>query len=61
MAPVKVQGKFGFIDHAVNMVIPAQFDWVQDFSGGLSVARLNNRIGYIDRSGKFVWSGEATH
>ena len=33
---VKVEGRWGFIDHTGELVIPAQYEAVDDFSEGLA-------------------------
>lgn len=58
-AAVMVDGYWGFIDTRGNMIADAQFDEVRDFKNGL--ARVykffgeDERMGYIDQSGNYVW------
>lgn len=53
-------GRFGFINKAGALVIPARFAWAEDLSEGLALARidsgLNAKYGYIDRTGSWVIS-----
>jgi len=63
-------GKWGFVNTAGKFVVPAQFDWVSDFSEGLArvkmgvtVSRTGMTLGkhsdnnwrYIDKSGNTVF------
>lgn len=62
LAPVKVGGKWGFIDKSGHMVIQPKFDDIPDywsqlpkgFSQGLAAAQYGGKVGYIDKNGKFV-------
>ncbi len=47
-------GKFGYIDRTGKIVIPAKFDFADDFSEGLAGVGIGERYGYIDATGKFV-------
>jgi hypothetical protein len=47
----------GFIDNEGNMVIPPQFYSANDFVNGLSLVSTDDTIGYINKSGEFVWEG----
>ena len=46
-------GKLGY-KHNGLVVIPATFDWVGMFSEGLTQARIDGKLGYIDKTGTFV-------
>jgi hypothetical protein len=52
--PVLRAGRWGFIDRAGRLVIPASFDRVAPFSEGLAAARRGATRGYVDRTGAFV-------
>ena len=54
--PVEMDGKFGFIDRAGRIVIPLQFDSVNDFHDGLALVTASNRKMFIDTSGKIVFN-----
>lgn len=48
--------QWGFIDTSGRMVIQPQYDRVADFTAGMAFVRTRERgIGYIDRSGRYVW------
>lgn len=47
-------GKWGFIDKAGKVIIPLQYDSVQDFYKGKAKVKLNGREFYIDKEGKEV-------
>ncbi|MGB7549647.1 MAG: WG repeat-containing protein [Terracidiphilus sp.] len=57
LAAVQIGKQWGFIDTSGKLVIPLQdFSNVKPFHNGLSrVVVEKGRVGYIDRTGKFVW------
>lgn len=50
--------RYGYCDAAGDLVIPAQFDYAGDFTGGLAAAVLDGRYGAIDMSGAWVLQPE---
>jgi hypothetical protein len=54
LAGVLINGRYGFINPKGEVVIPLQFEQVENFSEELAAAKINGRWGYIDTSGKFV-------
>jgi hypothetical protein len=57
LAPVKVNGKFGYIDEKGEFVIPPHFDGVRRenyAANNLMMVGLGDKWGYIDQKGKFV-------
>ncbi len=54
LAPVKLNGKFGFINKEGKGVIPYRFDCAGSFSEGLAKVSMSNKWGYIDKSGALV-------
>ena len=58
---VMVEKKFGFIDRSGDVVIPLDYDWVDEFSDGVSQVRKNGKTGYIDQTGKWLFDAEKTH
>lgn len=52
--PVKVKGKWGFIDSKGKLKITPQFDEAYEFSEGMAAIKLKNRWGFIDQSGKIT-------
>ena len=58
LAAVYSDGKYGFIDKTGNFVIEPQFMTVSDFGdNGLAFARTSdNKSGYINTSGEFVFT-----
>ena len=54
LAPVKLNGKYGFIDKSGKEVVPIQYDNVCDFTEGLAGVKLKGKWGFIDKSGKEV-------
>ena len=55
LALVMVNDKVGFIDTKGNMVIPAIYDYANDFSEGLAYVKVNDERGYIDKRGVQYW------
>ena len=56
LAKVRFEGKYGFIDKWGNWVIQPKYEKVSNFKNGIaSVYQKNERMGYIDQTGKFVW------
>ena len=51
LAPVRKDGKWGFIDQNGKLVISAQYFRVLPFSEGLAGVDLNGRWGFINESG----------
>ncbi len=52
-------GKWGYVDHSGQFVIPPQFPFypnglVNNFSDGLAAVEIDGKLGYIDRSGQFT-------
>lgn len=64
LAPVSVNGRWGYIDKEGETVIAFQYDQANPFSAnGLAAAQIDGKWGYIDRGGDFVippqydWAG----
>ena len=47
--------KWGYIDHRGAIVIKPQYDEAHPFRGGLAQVGIDFKLGYIDRSGRYVW------
>ena len=54
LASVKKNGKWGYIDHAGNVVIPYQFEEAFDFDNGFAVVKMKGKQGVINRTGEIV-------
>src|SRR5688572_25841224 len=52
--PIEVEGKFGYIDRAGQVVIKAQFDRAERFSEGRAAVAINDKYGFIDETGRVV-------
>ncbi len=51
--------KSGFIDKAGKLAILIHFPQARPFKSGIAQVILeDNKIGYIDRTGKFIWRQE---
>jgi WG containing repeat len=59
LALVYLNDRFVFIDRTGKTVFSFDYDSVERFSGGLAAVRIekgeNEKRGYIDKTGKFVW------
>ncbi len=47
--------KWGFIDKSGRIAIRAKFDAAYDFQDGLAPVTVDEKFGYIDASGHYVW------
>ena len=61
MAPVGIEGKYGYIDRTGKLAIDLQFDSAWVFSEGLAPVKIGGKVldeagkwGYIDKRGKIV-------
>jgi hypothetical protein len=54
LAPVKKNGKWGYIDLKGEVVIDFLYDDAWCFSEGLAAVKLNEKYGYINNKGKVV-------
>jgi hypothetical protein len=54
LARWKFGSKYGFINHAGEVIIKPQFDLVDHFSEGLAAVQINGNWEYIDKNGKTV-------
>jgi len=52
--PVRVNGKYGYINKSAQMTIQPQFDRAEPFTEGYAAVRIDSHWGYIDKSGKLV-------
>lgn len=54
LAPILIDGKWGFISKNGEMQLPCLYEDALEFSEGLAAVKLNGKYGYIDRAGKEV-------
>jgi hypothetical protein len=54
LAPVKLGGKWGYIDETGKMIIEPAWDEALSFADGLAPAQKDDKWGYIDKTGKVV-------
>jgi hypothetical protein len=59
LAAVKIDGKWGYIDTAGTLVIPAQYKKAQPFSEGLAAVKLDKEWRYIRKDGTAFSVGKA--
>src|SRR6218665_1301018 len=54
LAPVKIDGKYGYIDKNGKIAISPQFESAGDFHQGLARIRLDNKWGFINKNGEIA-------
>ncbi len=54
VAPVSLNGLWGYVDKSGILAIPPKFDSAESFSDGLALVSKDDKFGYIDHSGTFV-------
>ncbi|MGH7140758.1 MAG: WG repeat-containing protein, partial [Pirellulales bacterium] len=54
LACVRVNGKYGYVNHEGTIAIEPQFPWAGDFSEGLAAVVVGRKVGYINTAGKIV-------
>jgi hypothetical protein len=54
LAAVRINGRFGYVDHRGEVVIAPQFDLAGNFHHGLAEILVGNKIGVINRRGDIV-------
>ncbi|NPD86792.1 WG repeat-containing protein [Lentimicrobium sp. L6] len=55
LAPIKIKGAYGYIDTLGQVVIRPKYKSTGHFNGGVAWAKnLDGRVGYIDKSGKWL-------
>lgn len=47
--------KWGYIDTKGDLAIKEQFDYADVFIDGVAIVQVERKVGYIDKSGKYVW------
>jgi hypothetical protein len=61
LAPVEIgrpqngMGKWGYIDRKGKVVVKPLFDWAWEFSEGRALVAVGDKVGYIDRAGRYIW------
>ena len=54
LAPVKKNGKWGFIDSKNKLILPYRYDGASSFINGMARVRLAELTGMIDKKGKEI-------
>jgi len=54
LAPVEVDGKYGYISENGNIIIEPQYDAVGVFAEGVAPVVIDGKIGFIDKTGTVV-------
>lgn len=55
LKPFPKDGKWGFVDSDMNIVVPCAYDAVSPFENGLAIVCAEGRYGYIDRFGTVLY------
>jgi len=58
LAPVRVGKTWGYIDREGKIVIPSQFDMATPFVGNMAVVAVSEKVGLIDKDGKYIVNPE---
>lgn len=54
LKPVRVNGKYGFVDKNDRMIIPASFQKAMDYFEGLAAVKYSDKWGFVDDKGNIV-------
>ena len=54
LAPVKKDGKWGYIDKKGDVVVPFKFDFADTFSDGIATVAKKDKFSFIDTSGHYL-------
>ena len=54
MAPVKIDGKWGYIDRTGKVIIPCKYAWAYYFKSGHAHVERNGKYGFVDKTGREV-------
>ena len=58
MAQIKIDYKTGYINNKFETVIPPVYEFVRDFYGDLAYVKFEDKEGYINKKGQWVWTKE---
>ncbi len=65
LAAIKKDGKWGYVDHNFDLMIPCQYDSASSFNGDLAMVENNmpdlTIRSYINKTGKPVWQQVQYH
>ena len=54
LLPIKVDGKYGYINENGEVVIEPKYDYASEFSRGLADIKIGGKYGYINKEGAIV-------
>ena len=54
LMPMQENGRWGFVDHSFQWIIPPQFAHASELSEGLAPVKMGSKEGFIDRQGKTI-------
>lgn len=61
LAPVKLDGKWGYIDKQGKIVVPIKYDYAGYFNEGLGTVQMNKNWGFVDKTGKEIIPATFSH
>jgi hypothetical protein len=50
-----MNGKWGYVDRTGKTVVEPQFDYTYGFHGGLAMVLIDDKFGYINPKGEYIW------
>ena len=56
MAQITIDYRTGYINNNFELVIPPIYEFARDFEGDLAYVKFENKEGYINKQGQWVWS-----
>ena len=59
--PVRLNGKFGYMDRSGKVAIQPQFDQASPFVDGYGAVRLGKSWGYVDSQGRLAIAPQFVH
>lgn len=57
LSKVRIDGKYGFINRSLELIVPAIYDHAEDFKNGFAYVEIGNENHYINTQGQQVISG----
>ena len=56
MAQITIDYRTGYINNKFELVIPPIYEFAKDFDGDLAYVKFENKEGYINKKGRWIWS-----
>lgn len=52
---IQIGKKYGFVNKKGKIIVKPKFDYANSFTNGLARVGTKEGIGYIDKTGKYIW------